>query len=136
MKWKNLPDGVMYKGKIPEGYNLGICPTPGYIIIDIDRHSEEKDGFDNIPLELMPELLSTLHYNTKNNGMHCWFKYTGDKKLANKTSNKGIDLRTHKGYVVWWHNKPMEECLNDIKETSNKLNKWLEELFIRLTKIK
>ena len=68
--------------------------------------------------------------------MHCWFKYTGDKKLANKTSNKGIDLRTHKGYVVWWHNKPMEECLNDNKDTSNKLNEWLEELFIRLTKIK
>jgi len=133
-KWKKLPDGVFYKGKVPEGYNLGISPTPGYIIIDIDRHSEEKNGFDNIPPELLPELLNTLHYNTKNNGMHCWFKYTGDIKLANKTSNQGIDLRTDKGYVVWWNDKPLEECLIDIKKSSDQLNEWLIKLFGRLTK--
>ena len=135
VRWGLIPDGVMYKGKVPDGYNLAISPTPGYIIIDIDVH-EEKNGFDVIPTSIMEELLNTLHYDTKNNGMHCWIKYTGDKSLGNKTTNQGIDLRTEKGYVVWWHDKPIEECLSEIKESSAELNDWLEKLFIRKTKVK
>ena len=127
--WGSIPEGIMYKGKVPEGYNLGISPSPGYLIIDIDNHEGKKNGFDIIPLEITQELLSTLHYKTKNNGMHVWIKYTGNKKLGNKTCGKGIDLRTNKGYVVWWHNKPIEDCLEEIKESSPKLNKFLEELF-------
>lgn len=128
MRWGLIPDGYMYKGEIPEGYNLAISPSPGYIVVDIDNHGD-KNGFDIIPPVLMRELTGTLHYNTKNDGMHCWFKYTGTRKLANKTSNQGIDLRTEKGYVVWWHNKSIEDCLEDIKESSEQLNVWLESLF-------
>lgn len=128
MKWGLIPEGIMYQGKLPNGYNLAISPSPGMIIIDIDRHGD-KNGFDNIPLEIMQELSTTLHYPTKHDGMHCWFWYTGSKSLGNKTSNKGIDLRTNRGYVAYWNDKPIEDCLNDIKESSTQLNKWLEGLF-------
>ena len=128
IKWGYIPDGIMYKGKVPDGYNLAISPSPGYIIVDIDNHGD-KNGFDIIPFEILKELTNTLHYKTKNDGMHCWFKYTGVKSLGNKSSGKGIDLRTHKGYVVWWNDKPIEECLNEIKESSLELNEWLEGLF-------
>jgi len=129
VKFKLLPDGVMYKGVVPDGYNLAVSPTPGYIVVDIDNHEGKKNGFDIIHPHILKELLSTLHYKTKNNGMHCWFKYTGDKKLGNKTCGQGIDLRTEKGYVAWWHTKPIEECLDEIKETSELMNNWLEGLF-------
>lgn len=127
-KWGLIPEGVMYQGAVPDGYNLAISPSPGCIIIDIDNHGD-KSGFDIIPLDIMQEILSTLHYKTKHEGMHAWFWYTGTKSLGNKTSNKGIDLRTNKGYVVWWHNKPIEECVDDIKESSLRLNEFLENLF-------
>jgi hypothetical protein len=128
VKWGLIPEGIMYQGKLPNGYNLAISPSPGMIIIDIDKHGD-KNGFDIIPLEVMKELLDTLHYKTKHDGMHVWVKYTGSKSLGNKTSNKGIDLRTNKGYVVWWNDKPIEDCLDDIKESSPQLNEWLERLF-------
>ena len=51
------------------------------------------------------------------------------KKLANKTCGKGIDLRTEKGYVVWWPKKSIEDSMCKIKETSPFMNEWLEELF-------
>ena len=127
--WGSLPDGVLYRGEVPSGYNLGISPTPGYIIIDIDKHDGGKNGFDIVPGQIMQELLSTLHYKTKHDGMHCWFKYTGTKILANKTCGKGIDLRTEKGYAVWWPKRSIEDCMNEIKETSPFMNEWLEELF-------
>ena len=56
-------------------------------------------------------------------------KYTGDKPLGNKTSGLGIDLRTNKGYVVWYHDKDIRDCINEINKTSQNLNKWLEKLF-------
>jgi hypothetical protein len=128
-KFKLLPDGVMYKGKVPDGYNLAISPSPGYVIIDVDNHEGKKNGFDIIPPHIMKEMKTTLHYNSKNNGMHCWFRYTGNKKLGNKTCGKGIDLRNERGYGVWWHTKPIEECLHEIKDSSELMNNWLEELF-------
>jgi len=132
-KWGLIPEGVMYKGLVPSGFNLAISPSPGVVIIDIDNHGK-KNGFNIIPLEIMTELLNTLHYNTKNNGMHVWVKYSGDKKLGNKTSNKGIDLRTNKGYVVWWNDRNIEDCLNEIKESSPELNEFLENLFCYINK--
>lgn len=128
-KWGQIPDETFYMGRIPDDHNLGISPTPGYIIVDIDNHDGGKNGFDVVPTEIMQELMETLHYKTKNNGMHCWFKYTGSKKLGNKTCGKGIDLRTEKGYVVWWPNRNIWDCLNEIKDSSPKMNEWLEELF-------
>ena len=49
--------------------------------------------------------------------------------LANKASNQGIDLRTHKGYVVWYPEGDIRDSIKEIKESSPELNTWLEELF-------
>lgn len=126
--WSVLPDNCFFEGNIPEGYKLAVCPSEGMIVIDIDKHGK-KNGFTNIPPSLMFELKSTLNYPTKNNGRHFWFKYTGDKPLANKTSNLGIDLRTHKGYVVYYPDNDIRDNLHLIKESSNQLNVWLKKLF-------
>lgn len=130
VKWGSIPEGIMFKGKVPEGYNLAISPTPGYVVIDVDVDIEKgKNGFNNIPKVVLKELESTLNYSTKRGGKHYWIKYSGIRPLGNKTSNKSIDLRTNKGYVVWWNDKPIEDCVGDIKESSTRLNNWIEKLF-------
>ena len=128
VKWKLLHDNIFFEGKVPEGYNLAVSPSKNYIVIDIDRHGD-TDGFENVPRHLINELGGTLTYPTKNDGRHCWFKYTGDKPLANRTSGQGIDLRTDKGYVVWYPKVEFRSQIETIKESSIELNNWLEELF-------
>ena len=132
IRWGKLPDNTFFEGDVPDGYNLAISlwGYEGYIVIDVDKHGN-TNGFDNIPHELRNELHKTLNYATKNNGMHFWVKYTGEKPLANKASGQGIDLRTNKGYVIWYprDTKDIRECLHEIKESSAELNSWLEKLF-------
>lgn len=128
IKWGMLPDNVYYEGSIPPGFNLAISPSENYIVIDVDNHGD-TNGFDNIPNELLEELNNTLNYKTKNNGRHYWFLYSGNRKLANKTSGLGIDLRTNKGYVVWYPKEDIRNSLDKINSTSSLLNKWLEKLF-------
>ena len=127
-KWTQIPHGIFYEGLIPKGYDLAVCPSEGTVILDIDRHGD-KNGFDYIPEHLKSELSNTLNYPTKNQGEHYWFKYTGDKILANTHSKYGIDLRTHKGYVVWYPKDNPRNYLHLIKESSTELNSWLEDLF-------
>lgn len=127
IKWTYLPHNVFYEGEVPKGYTLGIVPTPGYIIVDVDRHGD-KDGFLNIPEHLKIELDSTLNYPSKNNGRHYWFKNTGEW-LGNKSSNLGIDLRTDKGYVIWYKDKDIRAYKHLIQETTTDMNEWLNSLF-------
>jgi len=128
IKWGMLPSETYFEGTVPEGFSLAVSPSEGYVIIDVDRHGD-ADGFDNIPDNLNFELAQTLHYTTKNNGMHFWVKYTGDKPLGNKSSGLSIDLRTHKGYVIWYPKENVKDCIRNVKESSATLNKWLEKLF-------
>lgn len=136
IKWGSLPDNTLYEGRIPDGYDLAVNPHSPYVIIDVDRHGN-KDGFLNIPEYLKCELESTLHYQTKHNGMHYWFYYTGTKKLYNKASEHGIDLRTgnsedYNGGYVKWHPRNAFDIIDvmwQAKQSSKKLNKWLEDLF-------
>jgi hypothetical protein len=123
-----LPDNIFFEGEVPEGYSLAVCPSKEFIIIDVDRHGE-IDGFDNIPNSINQEIQTTLHYKTKNNGEHFWFKYTGNVPLANKSSNLGIDLRTNKGYVVWYPKEDVRNLIKETKESSLELNLWLENMF-------
>lgn len=128
-KWGSIPQETYFQGEIPEGYSLAINPSKGTIIIDVDRHGD-KNGFDNIPEHLLHELDSTLNYLTKNNGKHFWFYYTGNEDLGNKASGFGIDLRTSKGYCVFYlGNDKLKDNLKLIKKSSKELNKWLEKLF-------
>lgn len=128
IKWGMVPDETYFEGEIPQGYGLAICPNFPYVILDIDRHGD-INGFDNIPSELLLDLSEHFCYNTKGNGKHIWLKYTGSKELMNKPSGLGIDLRTNKGYVKWYLDKDIRTYLHLIKETSNQLNNWLENLF-------
>lgn len=123
-----IPHGTFFEGGVPDGFKLAVTPSEGYVIIDIDMHGD-TNGFESIPKHLSKELSNTLNYHTKNDGMHCWFKYTGDSILANKTSNLGIDLRTHKGYVIYYPDNDIREQMHLVKDSSKELNTWLESLF-------
>ena len=130
VKWGMIPDEIYFEGEIPQGFSLAICPNDPYIILDIDKH-DEINGFDNIPKHLEKELFDNhFNYLTKNNGLHVWLKYSGNEKLKNKASGQGIDLRTSKGYVVWYKDKDIRNYINQVKITSKELNNWLEKLFI------
>lgn len=138
INWGCLLDNTFFESKeIPEGYSLAISPNEPYIVIDVDRHEEDKDGFRIIPDDILQELESSFNYPTKNNGKHYWFKYLGDKQLPNKASGFGIDLRIGSrkgncGGYVKWHPRDTMDIRNEIskiKETSPRLNQWLEDLF-------
>lgn len=128
IKWGNLPDNTFFEGKLPEGYSLAICPSKGYVVVDVDVH-DDVDGFTHIPMLIQEELQNTLSYKTKNHGRHYWLKYSGNKPLGNKTSGLGIDLRTDRGYVVWYHEEDIRDILSQVNNTSLKMNEWLEKLF-------
>lgn len=128
MKWGSLPEETYFEGNLPEGYSLAISPSGTYIVLDVDKHGD-IDGFENIPWNIQKELSYTLTYRTKNNGQHFWLNYSGDKKLANRTSGLGIDLRTDKGYVVWYSDSDIRDRLSEIKISSDLMNQWLESLF-------
>lgn len=127
-KWGSLKDNTFFIGEVPEGYTLGVSPSKGFVVVDVDFH-KGIDGSKNIPITIQEELNQTLSYPTKNNGHHYWLEYTGTMNLGNKTSGLGIDLRTSKGYVVWYKKEEVLNCLHLIKETSQTMNDWLESLF-------
>lgn len=129
IKWGMLPNETYFEGEVPEGFSLAVSPwASDYVIVDVDRHGN-KNGFDHLPKEIQEELSKSLNYKTKNDGAHYWVKYTGSRPLSNKTSGLGIDLRTRKGYVIWYPKKDIRDCLHLIKESSAELNEWLEKLF-------
>jgi hypothetical protein len=128
VRWGLLPDNVFFEGTLPEGYSLAISPSDKYIIIDVDVN-DKKNGFNAIPSDILKELNSSLNYPTKNKGSHFWLNYTGEKNLPNKTSGVGIDLRTNKGYVVWYRNDDIRDCMHLIHNTSDTMNMWIESLF-------
>ena len=128
IKWGSLPENVFFEGKLPEGYSLAVSPSVNYIVVDVDKHGDTS-GFENIPHLIQMELDKTFNYPTKNNGKHYWLMYSGNKPLGNKTSGLGIDLRTKKGYVVWYPEIDVRDCLHMINSTSEQMNFWLERLF-------
>lgn len=125
VRWSLIPDNIFFEGEVPSGFQLAISPSENYIILDVDRHGE-IDGFDNIPLCIRAELEKSLNYTTKNNGKHYWLKSTSIKLLRNKASGLGFDLRTNRGYAVWYLKGDVRSHLHEINETSTKLNNFLE----------
>jgi len=129
-KWGSIPQEIYFEGNVPEGYKLCVNPHHPYCIIDIDNKGIGKNGFENIPSHLQKELDEHFYYDTPSGGRHIWIKYSGNKPLMNKTSKLLIDFRTEKGYVCWYHDKDIRECIHLIKNTSKELNNWLESLFL------
>lgn len=128
LKWGQVPDEIYFEGEIPQGYSLAITPNAPYVIVDVDQHGQ-INGFDHLPTDIKSILEKSLNYPTKNNGRHYWIKYTGSKKLMNKASGLGIDLRTENGYVKWYLPTDIRDYKYLIKDSTEHLNEWLEKLF-------
>lgn len=135
VKWGLIPDETYFEGTIPEGYALAVCPSANIVILDVDNKNG-KCGYENIPMLIQMELDNTFHYKTKSGGAHYWVEYTGNKELLNTSTKYGLDLRIGAkpgnagGYVKYHHNIDIRECRHLIKKSSDKLNKWLESLFM------
>lgn len=133
LKWGRIADNTFFKGKVPEGYKLAVSPHFPYIILDVDV-KPELNGFLSIPSHILEELKNTLNHATKSGGRHYFLKYTGTKKLLNKHNRAGIDLRTHKGYAVWYRKgEDIQACMDKIKETSVEMNAFLEKFYTNET---
>lgn len=137
IKWGLLPDNTFFQGNVPDGYDLAVCPSGSYIVLDVDVKNG-KNGYSNIPPNVLGELIHTFWYETKSGGSHYWLDYTGDKVLLNKSTPLGLDLRIGKnektgnngGYVKYRYNKDIRECIYLIKKTGKELNEFLENLFM------
>ena len=130
-----VPENCFYEGIIPEGFYLAVSPGK-YIVLDVDNKSEEKNGFNNIPANILTELENTFNYKTKSGkGRHYWLLYSGNKILMNTSTKYFLDLRigpkpnNNGGYVLYHHSVDIRQCTHLIKETSPELNTWLEKLF-------
>ena len=137
VKWGLIPDNTFFQGTVPDGYDLAVCPSGSYVILDVDVKGG-KNGYEHIPFNVRVELSNTFWYKTKSGGAHYWLDYTGDKVLLNKSTPLGLDLRIGKnektgnngGYVKYRYNKDIRECTHFIKKTDKELNEFLEKLFM------
>lgn len=133
-KWGLLPDNTFFEGEVPEGYKLAISPSGNIVILDID-FKNGKNGYEHIPSHIQTELDQSFNYKTKSGGAHIWLCYTGSRKLMNRSTTLGLDLRIGSkgknsgGYVKYNHTEDIRKCLHLIKGTSNEMNEWLEDLF-------
>lgn len=125
-KWGLIPDGWFFEGVVPEGYALAVCPSP-FIVLDVDI-KDGKNGLENIPETVLNKLNETYNYPSKS-GRHYWIKYTGDKKLLNRSTSLGLDLRTESGYVKWYPKEDVRTITDKIINSDEELNVWLESLF-------
>lgn len=72
--------------------NIGIRPPNGFIVLDVDPRN---DG----DVAQLGEIPATRVAITGGDGYHLWFRWSG--KAAGKLADaKGIDIKTHSGYVV------------------------------------
>ncbi len=135
VKWGLIPDETYFEGTVPEGYALAVCPSANIVILDVDNKNG-KCGYEHIPMLIQMELDTTFNYKTKSGGAHYWIEYTGNKELLNTSTKYGLDLRIGAkpnnagGYVKYHHNVDIRQCKHLIKPSSEKLNKWLESLFL------
>lgn len=134
IRWGYLKDETYFDGTIPEGYCLAACPSGNIVVLDIDNKNG-KCGYNHIPYSIQIELNNTFNYKTPSGGAHHWIEYTGNKILKNTSTKFGLDLRIGSkdknsgGYVKYHHNIDIRKCKYLIKQSSENLNKWLEELF-------
>lgn len=134
IRWGLLPDGVFFEGALPEGYDLALCPSDNYVILDVDVKNG-KDGFASIPMLVLQELDETFNYFTRSGGRHYFIEYTGDKTLINRATEYGLDLRVGRrgdnagGYVKYVHTEDIRDCISRIQKSSPNLNAFLEKLF-------
>ena len=142
IKFSRIPDNIFFEGSLPgPEYSLAVCPTnEKMVVVDIDCKEGKVNGYDHIPPNILEELLRSYNYETKSGGRHIFLHYTGNKLLKNCATEYSIDLRIGAnketgnagGFVVYYEaqkGKDIRDHIHLIKETSNEVNLFLENLF-------
>lgn len=127
LKWGQIPPHIMFKGKVPQDFDLAVSMDDNYVILDVDVKGS-KNGFDHIPKDVLDALNETFNYKTKSGGSHFWIQYRGNKKLLNRATKFGLDLRTSDGYVKYPLKDDPVVHLDSVKHHSI-IDEFLESLF-------
>lgn len=100
-KWKdsNRKEVIDFNSSDFLNRDVGLCPLPGYIAIDVDV-KERKDGLASLEL-LGLSIGETLTQQTPSGGYHLIYKINPNIELKSTVSTlDGIDLRTaNQGYI-------------------------------------
>lgn len=93
------PDRIRAWWKADPGYNIGACPPPGIVVLDVDpRHGGDVELRKLI--DRRGPLPATWVARTGGGGWHYWFRHSLDGKLGNQLC-PGVDLKIGvAGYVV------------------------------------
>jgi len=113
------------------GRMIGAWIPENIVVIDLDRHEGKPDGVltfkeikekHGISFDMMD---STFVVRTSGNGIHIFF--TTDTEYRQNEKAPGIDLKTHKGYVIAAGSPGYTAENNyDITELTEELHLWLE----------
>ena len=80
--------------------NIGARPPLGCVVLDVDPRNGGDDTWETInscvPNGVLPD---TLTIRTGSGGLHEWYRLPYDLPVRG-TAGTGIDLKTHKGYLV------------------------------------
>lgn len=120
------------------GHMIGAWIPDDVIILDLDRHADQPDGVKefkkikedyNITFDLMD---STFIVQTGGNGLHVFFTVPKDHTFRQGHKAPGIDLKTHKGYVIA-AGSPGYKIIADYEPCPlpENLSLWLESLDTR-----
>ena len=98
-QWKQDGQVVDFKQSDFVNCDVGLCPLPGYIAIDVDT-KDGKDGLSSLDL-LGLSVGETLTQTTPSGGYHLIYKINKNIELKSAVSTlDGIDLRTsNQGYI-------------------------------------
>ncbi|MGJ4070752.1 bifunctional DNA primase/polymerase [Corynebacterium macclintockiae] len=77
--------------------NIGARPAENMVVLDIDPRNGGNATWNR--LNQGKELPTTLITRTGSGGLHIWFQLPYTAPVA-KTAGDGIDLKTHRGYLV------------------------------------
>jgi len=113
------------------GQMIGAWIPKDVIVIDLDRHEGKPDGLQtikeikkeyNIHLDFMDE---TFVVRTAGKGLHVFM--TTDREWRQNSKAPGVDLKTHKGYVIA-AGSPGYEALNSNEPMPmpQEIEQWLE----------
>jgi len=97
--WNKLTKSANINKNNDVAYKTG--KEAGFFVLDIDNPKKtDKDGYKKW-LELKRKYnVNTKTVQTKNNGLHLYFKYDDDLKQTTKINGYSIDIRSDGGYVM------------------------------------
>lgn len=77
--------------------NIGARVFKGHVVVDIDPRNDGETTWGELNRgQKLPETLTT---RTGSGGLHLWFKLPSNKEVRG-AAGPGVDLKTHRGYLV------------------------------------